>query len=82
MDDVVFLTEVEAEARRALDFDAFKAANHTCGHTEVVEGCKCCKYFEVTNERQKVRERLDGKWVYPVCPAADYTGMTIEAYQE
>jgi len=68
MNEVVFKTEVEAEAQQALDYQAHIAANANPS------------YVSTTKRWAIPRQRLDGKWAYPCCPVADYAGLTVEEY--
>lgn len=54
----VFNTEQEAIDAQALDFVAWKANKPQMP----------VKYWEVTTAWATPQERLDGRWVYPVCP--------------
>jgi hypothetical protein len=66
--EVVFDTQEEAEAQQALDLQ--------CHFT--VFGAE--PYKSQTTRWAIPVQRLDGKWAYPVCPCADYTGLTVEVF--
>lgn len=68
MDEVVFDTEQEALNQQAVDYDFY------------IAGCDCPLYVSQTVKWALPRQRLDGKWAYPVCPGQDYTGMTVESH--
>jgi hypothetical protein len=70
MNEVVFNTEQEAEARQALDL-----ADHLSVHNEP-------EYVSQTTRWATPRQRLDGKWAYPCCLCSDYNGLTVEAYDD
>ena len=69
-EEVVFDTEAEAEARQALDL-----ADHLAVHNTN-------PYASQTTRWAVPRQRLDGKWAYATCPDSDYTGLTVEVYNE
>ena len=70
MTEVVLDTQEEAEARQALDL---------VDHLAVHNGSP---YLNQTTRWAVPRQRLDGKWAYPTCEHSDYTGLTVEAYNE
>ena len=59
----VFNTQEDAESAQALDFLAWKSNKPQMP----------VKYWEVTTAWATPQERLDGKWVYPVCPDGNQT---------
>jgi hypothetical protein len=65
---VVFDTEAEAESQQALDL-----IEHLKTHNTE-------PYKSQTTRWSIPRQRLDGKWTYPICEHQDYTGMTLEEY--
>lgn len=68
MQEVVFDTEAEAEAQQAIDLVC-----HLAHHTDP-------EYTAQTTRWAVPRQRLDGKWAYPICTHQDYTGFTVEEY--
>lgn len=68
MNEAVFNTEAEAEARQALDLQ-----DHLAIHNSE-------PYVSQTTRWATPKQRLDGKWAYPCCEHSDYTGVTVEAY--
>jgi hypothetical protein len=68
MNEVVFLTEAEAEAQQALDLQ-----DHLATHSDE-------PYVSQTTRWATPSQRLDGKWAYPCCAHTDYSGLTVEAY--
>jgi hypothetical protein len=65
--EVVFDTLAEANAKQEADYLVF------CGG--VTEG-------RTTTAWAIPRQRIDGKWAYPVYEPSDYTGYTVEEYNE
>lgn len=68
MNEVVFNTEAEAEARQAMDL-----IDHLAVHADP-------SYVAGTTRWAVPQQRLDGKWAYPCCQHSDYTGLTVEEY--
>lgn len=69
MQEVVFNTQAEAEARQALDL-----VDHLATHNDNPD------YTAQTIRWAVPQERLDGKWAYPTCPDSNYDGLTVEQY--
>jgi len=68
MNEAVFNTEAEAEARQALDLQ-----DHLTVHNTE-------PYKSQTTRWAEPKQRLDGKWAYPCCEHSDYTGIVVEQY--
>lgn len=64
----VFDTEAEANTAQEACFQAWKTANPAPS-----------EYWTITTAWCQVRQRLDGKWVYRVCPDGSQT-HTQEVY--
>lgn len=69
MNEVVFDTEAEAETQQAADLVV-----HLASHNDNED------YTAQTTRWATPKERIDGKWAYPVCSHQDYTGFTVEVY--
>lgn len=69
MQEVVFNTEAEAETQQAADLVV-----HLSHHNDNPA------YVAQTTRWATPRQRLDGKWAYPICEHQDYTGMTVEEF--
>jgi hypothetical protein len=70
MTEVVFTTEAEAEAQQAIDLVDHLAVHDTD------------PYSSQTTRWAIPKQRLDGKWAYPTCEHSDYTGLTVETFNE
>ena len=68
MNEVVFNTLAEANTLQSRDYLLF------IGNTNVQS--------RVTTAWAKPCQRIDGKWAYPCLDGADYTGYTIEEYND
>ena len=68
MNEAVFDTFAQAEARQALDLQ-----DHLAVHSDT-------PYSSQTTRWAAPRQRLDGKWAYPCCEHSDYTGVSVEVY--
>jgi hypothetical protein len=67
MNEVVFETLEQANAKQESDYLVF---------------CNGITEGRTTTAWAIPRQRIDGKWAYPIYPSADYTGYTIEEYNE
>ena len=68
MNEAVFNTYEEAEARQAIDLQDHLAVHNTE------------PYKSQTKRWAEPKQRLDGKWAYPCCEHSDYTGIVVEQY--
>lgn len=66
---VIFDTEAEAEAQQVLDLE-----KHFETHSDNLD------YIAQTLRWAEPKERLDGKWDYTICEHQDYTGFTLQEY--
>ncbi len=67
---VIFDTESEAETQQAIDL-----VSHLANHTDET-------YNSQTTRWAIPRLRLDGKWDYDTCEHSDYTGLTLQNYNQ
>ena len=68
MNEVVFNTKEDAEARQSLDL-----VDHLGIHSDPT-------YVSQTTRWATPKQRLDGKWAYPCCEHSDYSGLSVEVY--
>ena len=67
MQEVIFNTIEEANAKQEEDYLVF---------------CNGITQDKTTTAWAIPRQRLDGKFAYPIYPLADYTGYTIQEYED
>ena len=70
MNVVIFDTEKAAIQSQQHDYETFIAQHNDAG------------YLESTNRWAEIKQREDGKWYYPVCPACDYRNRVVVAHVE
>lgn len=70
MNEVVFLTEAEAESQQASDLQ-----DHLATHSDD-------PYKSQTTRWATPKQRLDGKWAYPCCEHTDYSKLTVEVFDQ
>ena len=68
---VIFGTEAEAETRQAADL-----VDHLDSHNDSSD------YTAQTTRWGTPKLRLDTKWDYETCPHSDYTGLTVQDYNQ
>ena len=79
--EIVFDTQAEADTQQALDYQ-FLMDNVGCAQCTGGLCPQCQSYKDQTTQWAEPRQRLDGKWAYRECVGQDYTGMTVEPYDE
>lgn len=67
---VVFSTKEEADVLQERDYQHFISLSNDIN------------YERTTTAWATPRQRTDGKWAYPCLDGADYTGYTVELYNE
>lgn len=68
MQEVIFNTKIQADARQALDYALYL--------TRIPNPAVRTS----TTAWATPKQRLDGKWAYPVLSGADYTGHNVANY--